>query len=235
MIALARQLRNVGGPTAGQPGSIDRAGPFDLVFQSVNASGTANGQNAASVQRIRYCLGTGAPAVIHMQVQRWTTATGPLVPADAACPGSGWDETRNVATGLSNRQTSPARPMFLYDSVDLPTIDAIRLDLFIDADLNRTPGEVRLESGVFLRNQNRPPVAAFQATPGGPLHVLLNASASSDPEGLPLVHTWKVGAQVVGTGTVLDWSSTPGYHTVTLEVRDPAGLVTTASQSVLVS
>jgi type II secretory pathway pseudopilin PulG len=233
VVSLSRQLRNLAGPTPGQPGAIDRATPYDLIFESVDQSGASGGANAAGLQRVRYCLASGTPGSIKVQFQRWTTATSPAVPVSTSCPASGWTETRQTASGISNANATPSRPLFLYDSVDLPTIDSVRVQAFVDLDPTRPPGETELESGVFLRNQNRPPVAGFQASPGAS-HVLLNASASTDPEGLGLSYTWKIGSTVVGSGALVDLSLASGQVTVTLEVRDPAGLVGTTSQQVRV-
>jgi len=72
--------------------------------------------------------------------------------------------------------------------------------------------------------------------PGGAGHVVLNGSASADPEGEQLDYTWKEGSNKLGTGIVFDWGpASTGSHTITLEVRDPAGQLGTTSQPVPVS
>lgn len=76
---------------------------------------------------------------------------------------------------------------------------------------------------------NTPPVA--NAGPdqtiecgGGSTAVVLDGSASSDPDGdAPLTYEWKEGATVLGTGVTLSTSLPFGPHTITLKVTDPSG------------
>ena len=46
---LARDLRNLASPTPNRPESVDRATPYDLIFQSVDPVGPNSGANAANV------------------------------------------------------------------------------------------------------------------------------------------------------------------------------------------
>jgi prepilin-type N-terminal cleavage/methylation domain-containing protein len=229
--ALSRQLRNLAGPTEGQPEAFDRVEPDDLVFKTIDPKGPASGDNRTNVQRVRYCLDGATPQRLWTQVQTWTSAVPPQAPAGTACPDPAWGNQRVAATGMVNG----ARPAFLFDSTDPAAVTQVRVDLHVDADPARAPGETRLQTGVFLRNQNRVPVAAFQAAPGGRGHVVLNASASSDPEGQPLAYTWKDGAtKLDGDSVVYDYATASGTHTIQLEVRDPAGLVARQAQEVRV-
>jgi hypothetical protein len=86
---------------------------------------------------------------------------------------------------------------------------------------------------VFLRNQNRRPTAAFTAAPTAQ-GIVLNGSASVDPEGQPLTYTWLDGATVVATGVTATYKVTAGTtHTLSLQVQDPAGLIgTSATQTI---
>jgi hypothetical protein len=112
----------------------------------------------------------------------------------------------------------------------------VRISLWIDVNPGKPPTETHVESGVFLRNQNQAPNASFQWSPGGAGHVVLNGSASDDPEGQQLIYTWKEGSTKLGEGVVFDWGpASTGTHTITLEVRDPAGQLGTSSQAVTVS
>lgn len=243
-IILSRQLRNLAGPDENQPGAFDPAsasfnpaGPYDIVFKTVDPNGPNAGLNPTNVERVRYCLDTGNPANLWSQTQTWTTAAAPAPPGTSTCPDPSWPGTaRVVATGVDNRFNGQDRPVFQYDSTDPNAINTVRVSLWIDVNPGKPPAETNLQSGVFLRNQNQPPNAAFQWSPGGAGHVLLNGSASADPEGQQLTYTWKEGSTKLGTGIVFDWGpASTGTHTVTLEVRDPAGLLGTTSQAVTVS
>jgi len=229
---IATSLRNLASPTPDQPQAIDVAGPFDLVFQNVDPAGPNAGQNVTNVRRERLCLTTGG--VLYGQQQTWTTAAIPAPPSTTACPGTGWGTTTVLAEHLTNRVGSAPRPLFTFDSATLTDIAAVHLDMYVDEDLNRAPGEVRLATGVFLRNQNRRPTASFTAatTAQG---IVLNASTSQDPEGQPMTYTWRDGSTIVDTGITTTYAVTPGTsHAISLQVQDPAGLVgTSATQTVI--
>ena len=240
---MARQLRNLASPnvltTVGStlPRSVDRNLPYDLVFQDVDQNRPAGSSNSANVRRVRYCLDTTVPAnaKLYLQTQTWTTATAPLVPGDAACPGAGWTTTTGVADHVTNKVGD--RAVFRYsgdsglitatDSDSRADISRVEASVFLDLDPARRPTETSLSTSVFLRNQNREPQSAFTLTVTNPTTrtVQLNGSPSQDPEGQPLTYFWYVdGVQQSTEGIVVQLSMTPGTHTFVLHVKDPAGL-----------
>ncbi|MDQ3770202.1 MAG: hypothetical protein M3370_12110 [Actinomycetota bacterium] len=235
---IARELRNLASPNATTPQAVERAGSTDLVFQTVDPvwPGGAT-QNAGNVRRMRYCLEGGAPARMWMQWQTWTQSTPPAVPADTACPGAGWTGQQVVAQGVTNG----SRALFTYNATQATAISAVNVDLFVDMDPLRPPGETRLRSGAFLRNQNRAPTAAFTVPRPVGGKVTLNGSPSSDPEGQPLTYVWMVrlpsGAEKqLGEGITCECPTNatdfpsqrldpnPAPYKVWLEVTDPGGL-----------
>lgn len=228
---LARQLRNLASPTANQPQAIEKNGAYDLVFLSVNPVGPAVAPNGTNSRRIRYCLDASNPnnEVLWRQIETWNnSATPPPPPSTTSCPSSdaGWNVPKvAVASNLVNESGGQNRPVWYYNSAALSTISSIETDLFVDASPGKKPGESRLTTGVFLRNQNRPPVASFTAQATGNGHVLLNGSASYDPEGQALTYVWYDGTTKIGTGVTLDYVAAPrGNHTLQVRVFDPAGL-----------
>ncbi len=227
---IAAALRNLASPTPEQPQAIDKATPYDIVFQDVDPAGPNLGQNTANVRRQRWCLDAGG--TLYSQRQTWTTATVPAAPSTTACPGSGWGTTTVTLQKLTNREAVLGRSLFVFDSATLTDIAAVHVDMYLDGDVNKAPGEVRLSTGVFLRNQNRKPTASFTAvaTAQG---IVLNASASSDPEGQPLLYTWSEGSQVVATGVTATYPAASGTHAIRLEVQDPAGLTSTTTVQVV--
>jgi prepilin-type N-terminal cleavage/methylation domain-containing protein len=252
---LARQLRNLASPSLftedyqAQPFAIDAAGPYDLVFRVVDEKRLPGSLNQANVKRVRYCLNSDDPArgKLYQQEQKWTNRASndpPPIPSGTACPApEGWTSTMLVADRVVNRKDGQSRPMFVYNDTDVQRISQIHTDLYVDADPTQAPAETRLGSGVTLRNQNRVPIAQFDVAPSGS-RVVLNGSASEDPEGMSLTYQWYVdpptplpdcdvtprppGTGCLATGVVVDALLTPGPHRIVLLVKDPAGLPATA-------
>ena len=226
---IARDLRNLASPTPDQPQAVDLALGRDLIFKTVDSAGPNAGLNATNTKRVRYCLdGAGS---LREQTQTWTTATIPAVPSASGCPAAGWDPGSAIAaTSLVNGTTDP---VFTYNSAVLTDISAIHVELLVDTDVARLPPATSLSTGVFLRNQNRRPTASFSWAPtsGG---VVLNGSASVDPEGDPLEYRWFNGATQVGTGITFTYTplAAGSVHQIRLEVSDPAGLTASTTQSV---
>ncbi len=245
---LARQLRNLASPTPVQPQAVEKNDPYDLVFLSVNPVGPAIAPNGTNSRRIRYCLNASSPTneVLWRQTQTWTSATPPPLPSTASCPDytGGWNPgaTRVVASNIVNQTAGQNRPVWYYNSSTLATISSIETDLYVNAQPGKKPGETRLTTGIFLRNQNRPPTASLTAQATGNGHVLLNGSSSADPENQSLSYVWYDGATKVGTGVTLDYVPCPppgapcpgSSHALQLRVFDPAGLEGDATQTVVV-
>lgn len=226
---MTRELRNLASPTAGQPRAVDEAGPHDLVFQTVKPAESGAGDNTANARRVRYCLDARHPeaGVIWMQEQTWTTSTTPPIPPTASCPDpdAGWTSREAVAGNIVNRINGQNRAIWGYDASSTADVSFIRTTVFVDREPGSAPAESTLSTGVFLRNQNRVPAAAFTATITGNGHVLLNGSPSADPEGQPLNYAWYDGPTQVGTGITYDYlAPTTGARSLSLTVSDPGGL-----------
>ena len=222
---LSRSLRNA----AASPeltAIIERADPDDLVFLAVDRPRTGTAANTRNLRRVRYCLdvGGGDGARLVEQTQRWNSAIAPALPPSQACPAPGWTAQKVVTDRLTNHSGGNERPLWTYGRTAAGQITAVKVNLFMKGDSNDAQ-EVALQTGVYLRNQNRSPSALFSAVPTGLRHVLLNGSTSSDPEGDPLDYHWFVNGVEVGRGLIFDYAaSTGGSYTFSLEVRDPSGL-----------
>ena len=237
---LARELRNLASPTPQQPEAVEKATGYDLVFQTVDPVGPNTGANAPNVRRVRYCLDSTTRKdgnELWVQTQTWTTAAIPPAPSTALCPDPAWPTKRIVTPHVANKVRGSNAGVFRYNASSPAAITAIQLILWIDVDSTAKPGASRLASGVFLRNQNRRPVAGFTATPAGSNnHVVLNGWSSQDPEGDTLTYTWYAdGVEICqGAGVVCDYTaSAPGPHTFTLKVTDSGGLEHTAEAKVV--
>jgi type II secretory pathway pseudopilin PulG len=246
---LARELRNLASPSTDVPRAVDVAQPYDLVFETVDPTKAAGSQNERNIKRVRYCLGdsSGDRATLWMQAQTWTAPSTPAVPSTTSCPSSAWPDLagtstnrRAMAEDVVSREKNV--PIFTYNSPQTESISSVRSELFVDVNPGKQPLETRLASGVFLRNQNQAPTASFSATDTGTGHrVLLNGSASEDPEGNSLVqYIWSAaGVGEIGRGVVLYWTAPgsvfPRSWNVTLTVRDAGGRDSTYTQTVPVS
>jgi hypothetical protein len=220
---ITKQLRNLASPTPDQPNVVDRAMGRDLIFKTIDPVGPNTGANGANVKRMRYCLDTAGR--LWRQQQRWTGAAVPAMPGATNCPGIGWDAgDAVVAETVVNDDTG--EPVFRFNSATLSAISQIRVSLLVDLDRGSGAEPAELSSGVFLRNQNRAPTASFTATVGA-TEIVLNGSASSDPEGQPLTYIWKDNGTEVGRGIVLRYQPAKGNHPISLEVQDSSGLSAT--------
>jgi type II secretory pathway component PulJ len=244
---LSRELRNHAVATQQAPQGIISLTGYDIVFQTVAATKPAGSSNNENLERVRYCLDTSnlRNEKIWSQEQTWTSATPPAVPSTASCPDSAWGNQRFIADKITSRfdpsaQSTPRdRPIFTANSSTIGQITRIDLTLFLDTTPGggpiNAPDETRIDSGIFLRNQNQVPVAAFTTAVTGSRHIILNASTSSDPENQSLTYTWKDGSTTIdGTGQTVDYPATSGSHSMTLTVKDPGGLSASATQTVTV-
>jgi hypothetical protein len=229
---ISHELRNAAAPGT-SVAAISRAGTYDLVFLMVNPLSAGSGSNSWSVQRVRYCLDSAS--TLWRQVQTWNGSNVPALSANAACPDSAFGAQSKVSTQVVNR-LSGTRPLFAYDATTASDVRSVTVDLYVDLDTAKPPAAQRLTTSVYLRNQNRAPVAGFSATPTGNRHVLLNASSSTDADGDQLTYTWYDGSTAVGSGAVLDYTApATGARSFSVQVADPAGATnTSAAQSVTV-
>ena len=219
---MARDLRNLASPIKESPDAVDRAQPFDVMFQS-EGNAIAGGANTRNTERVRYCL--DPEGNLHRQIQTWTTATPPAAPAATDCPGAltgagGVWATSSVAA--SNIVNGDDRPIFTYNSDQVKDITEVSAQLWIDVNPTTVkPSESSLQTAVFLRNQNRKPIATFtwDAVNGS---LILNASESTDPEEKAMVYTWYLdgSSTAVGSGILLTKAVSAGPHTVKLVVTD---------------
>lgn len=229
MDLMARDLRNLASPTPNLPLAVDRHEAGDLIFQSEGKEKPAGSLNAQNTTRVRYCVDTVGDG-LYRQIQTWTSAGPPPLPAATACPGPGWTKTIPVAGEIVNE----ARPLFSYNAADPSSITEVSAQVFVDVDRERSPKEVSLQSSVFLRNQNRAPTASFSwaSMPGG--NVFLNASESTDPEEKALGFEWwdMRESTKVGEGIVLTYKPpAAGWRDIKLIVKD-ASLETSSTESV---
>ena len=221
--ALARDLRGAtaasgyGGPASLRPEAIERTDAFDLVFKAVADRSTPTAGNPTSLERVRYCLDATA-GVLRRQVQAPAafTSAPPATSGCAATASAGWSTSRVVAANVVNRATGD-RPVFAYasdtgdvpygDAAQAPAITRVRTELAIDPDPQRAPRETRLQTSVALRNQNRAPTARLELVVENltARKVVLDGSASLDPESAGLAYEWFDGASRIGTG----WSCAP--------------------------
>lgn len=238
---LSRQLRSVAAKSTGAPGALEVAKPYSIVFQTIDPSQVTAG-NPTNAMRVRYCLNNSNPnnEILWTQVKRWKAESEAPLPTGAGCPnlnGSEWESSTQLVQHVTNRiggRTS--QPLFAYPASSVEQIASVEVNLLIDLNPGRRPGETQLTSGISLRNANRPPIASFTATKINGF-VRLNASESLDPDGLALTYKWwKDGAQLSSTAQEYNTPAkeTNGTHTYRLEVRDPGGLSNETERTVTI-
>jgi prepilin-type N-terminal cleavage/methylation domain-containing protein len=193
----ARQVRNLAKRV--NAATIDTVQPFDFIFQTSDPSRTW----------VRYCLDTSLgtdKGRLYELVN--PTATGITAGMRGSCVGAaGWTTTRVAATNVTNRIGGVDRAIFKYRCVDNTTactssastfdkIVGVNTALYIDTTPVGGPPELKVNTSVFLRNQNQAPVAviASSTVSSASRTILLNASGSSDYEGRTLSYYWFLGA-----------------------------------------
>jgi prepilin-type N-terminal cleavage/methylation domain-containing protein len=232
---MAREMRNHAAPAPDQQVGIDKADPYDLVFQTVDSVKPAGSNNSRNVSRVRYCLDTSVPEneKIFLQTQTWTTAATPPVPTTIICPAPEWGAARVIADHIVNAYGGQQRAAWIANSSQISHISAIRTRLFVDLDPTRLPHEQSLDTTISLRNENQAPVAAFTYSVNANGSVVLNATGSYDPEGQRISYEWDDGSTPVGSDLAFTWDNPAlGQHTVTLIVTDGSGLSESTSQTV---
>ena len=236
----ARQLRNLAKRLNNAP-VIDTisADGYDFIFQTADPAKTW----------VRYCLDTTAAPASRSRGRLWTaeTSNGAVTAGNRGpCPGSGagW-QTRIVADHVTNRRDGLERRLFTYTCTDgtascaapaTPAYDKIvgvAAQTLVDTKPDRGAPELRVATGVHLRNQNQAPEARFVATPSGSRTVVLNASGSTDFENRTLNYYWfkqtlPVEANINCTAPPVESSSTLWGATyigsgITLSHTFPAG------------
>lgn len=235
-----RQLRNLARRI--EAPVIARAESSDFIFQTSDPQRTW----------VRYCTALQADG----RTWLWSlTSPGEVTSSmSGPCPGTGWERRDLVATNVTNYAAGRSFPLFSYGCVktapagcpsgaaDFGRIRTVGMDLLIDDNLTKRPPEARVTSGVYLRNQNEPPVLEAKSRPSGSRQVILNASASYDPEGRNLRFYWfrapapaftcdvPAPAQVLWSGvtythTFLPTEGEPGtLRPIELVACDPGGL-----------
>ena len=124
----------------------------------------------------------------------------------------------------------------MYSTTSTPQIVNVETNLYLDLNPNVQPNETELTTAVSLRNANRPPIVSFSATEIKG-HILLNGSESRDPEGLSLTYKWFDGTtQLPSTSETYETPTLKvgSTHTFKLEVTDPGGLTSSASETVTI-
>jgi type II secretory pathway pseudopilin PulG len=224
---LARELRNLASPVNYDPDAIKRFEADDLIVQSVGETRPPGSSNSRNTQYVRYCYDQ-ANDVVYRQELTWTSSTAPDVPGATPCPGDGWGNQQVVAGEITN----DARPLFTYNGATARTITEIHASLFVDLERSARPKETSVETTVFLRNQNRNPIARFTAAPTADGAILLNGSESEDPEERALTYFWYDADRsnlLVGQGIVYSYlPPSRGPRRVFLRVEDPAKLDSSA-------
>ena len=210
---------------------IARAAPDDFIFQTSDPERTW----------VRYCLQTRTDGTVWM----WGLSSPGAVSSamSGPCPGTGWTGRNSIAQNVTNNASGRTMPLFTYSCVkgapagcpattaDFSRIRSVGVDLFLDDNLTRKPPEVRVSSAIFLRNQNEGPVVVPPTSrPVGTRKVILNASASYDPEGRNLRYLWfrapapPFSCDVPPPVDVLLWSGITLTHTF-LPTDGPSGTV----------
>jgi type II secretory pathway pseudopilin PulG len=190
-----RELRNLANPTSAVP-TIAYADNYKLAFQTTDPT----------KQWVMYCLDTSSRSNEVLWYQITTTSAALSAAQVSGCPNFDpvWTTRKKTVVNVTNQRTASLdRPVFSYagtsgpiaapsggGSIALtPLITRVSVDLFVDVDPLKSPAELELASGAFMRNQNQVPTASMGAQPNG-AGFLMDGGTSTDPESRTLQFYW---------------------------------------------
>jgi hypothetical protein len=227
---IVRQIRNVASPLA-TPKLLERATPYDLVFQTI---GSPSGSNLSGTERVRYCIpqdsaaGSSSSEVLYSQTQTWTTSTAPSDPwssdptVSIPCPDTTFAQQPNgvvLANSVVNRyQQRTDRPAFGYNNgldsnsvaaSDLSQISTIQVNLWVNPTPSLSQATTEVQSSAYLRNKQHAPVAQFtySSVVGASGSVVLDGGISYSPDGEQLSYTWSCISANCPANTSLDFAT----------------------------
>ncbi len=243
---MSHQLRNVAAPSPSSAGALELAGPYDIVFETVNPT-VVYPNNPTNQMRVRYCLDASSSTneTLWFQTQTWTSATVPSVPSTSTCPGpltgtNPWTTKQVLVSNVTNEIYNQDRELFSYAPIGATSpaqINSVEVDVFLDSNPGKQPGETELKSGIYLRNSFAAPIASFTLSQVNG-QVLLDASSSTDPNGQALSYQWSLDGTSIPAGTTQQYNAgsfTHGsVHTFGLTVTSTGGLTDQTSKMVTI-
>lgn len=220
---LSRDLRNVASPVGGVTSSLQRATPYDLIFQTVSGGSVVSSADPSNQVWVRYCVGadsSGKMNDLYREVDPPATPTSalPAMPTTTACPGAttSWPTQTVLVPYVTNTTDSPAHALFTCGSPTVagnlcPTgatstssIKTVEADIFVLPP--SAPKEVEITGGIDLRNNLLAPVAGFSVTEISG-HVWLDGSSSYDPNGQALTYQWYRDGSALSGGTTVQFDA----------------------------
>ena len=253
----ARQLRNLANPTVNASTTVDRAEPYDFIFQTSDPAKTW----------VRYCSQTSGSGASTNAGRFWETESASATlgaSMRSPCPGTGWATAHVITAKVANQANGVDRPIFDYEcgpsqpatcpasAADYSKITNVGIQLYVDDKVGDSLKEMGVSTAVYLRNQNEPPAAVATSTRKATQKVVLNGAGSTDPEGRTLEFYWFKGtaptaadfadctakpASAIGSGVTYTHTFTEAIGSTVnfwLVVRDPGCLTNTYPISVVV-
>lgn len=195
---MVQQLRNLANPQSGNVSTINYAGKKRIVFQTTDPS----------KQWVSYCLNTSSKIIWYQTSTKSTIGDQVAEESAGRCPSqstsaSTADWSRSVQIG-PNITNTDSRALFSYatasgavDPTTLPYTSAaqtslltrVSVNIYVDNDTTKAPGEANIQTGAYMRNQNQTPTASFNVFKNGTVFQF-DGTLSDDPEDRTLTYSW---------------------------------------------